>query len=193
MTPTTPLSLEIIDSFISVALDILYEKDAALLVSNVGERCIVFKFAKYFEQILTKRGYLSNGLSLDVEYNHHLNETKTMRQRPKGSAPDLIIHQRGNDGRNILVLEAKKASASKSKIQKDEGKIKDYRREYGYAFGVMLIFGKNRNSTNFKFIPTDPTDEEVLFDRWWKEIQEERRAWNAMKERWEYERWESDF
>jgi len=146
-----PLTKEILEKGINTALDRLYNIDEKLF-PKACERCIMFKFATYFEKWLACNGFLSSELTLDVEYNRHLVATKITKNRPQGSAPDLIIHERGNDNQNIFVLEAKKSSRKKSDLEKDTEKIRAYINEYGYKFGATLVLGENRETSKVKFI-----------------------------------------
>ena len=60
---------------------------------------------------------------------------------PEGSQgtvyPDVIIHQRGSEEHNLLVIEAKKSGNSGDG---DRQKVRAYMRHLGYEYGLFLRF-----------------------------------------------------
>jgi hypothetical protein len=99
-----------------------------------SERAIAHRLATYIEQAIGKGIIESEGLSVDCEYNRHLGGSKVhmipeelvkivenaKRDAKSVSdddsfyvfsiAPDIIVHRRGDDERNVLVVELKKDS-----------------------------------------------------------------------------------
>ncbi len=51
--------------------------------------------------------------------------------------PDIIVHSRGNDSANLLVVEVKK-STNREPRTCDQAKIKGMKREFGYKWGVLI-------------------------------------------------------
>lgn len=49
----------------------------------------------------------------------------------------MIVHQRGNDDYNVLVIEMKKSTNNQPR-DCDLAKIRAYRRELGYLYGVFV-------------------------------------------------------
>src|SRR5438445_1382208 len=135
-----------------------------------SERAIAHRLAFYLESALRDAGLVTDAgpLVVDCEYNRHGGALKALgvEQKLKGIvekarnkkwgepdedgfyvfsvAPDILVHQRGNDRRNRLVIEIKKATnpetpdydALKLTLftrlnQRDEG--------YGYRFGAWVI------------------------------------------------------
>lgn len=62
------------------------------------------------------------------------------------SMPDLIIHVPGTN-KNLVVIEVKYAGLPPSKIMKDLNKIKRMINDIKYQYGILLLFGKLREST----------------------------------------------
>jgi hypothetical protein len=58
--------------------------------------------------------------------------------------PDIIVHRRGNNDHNLLVVEIKKAETG-TDIAYDLHKLRAFRRELKYAWAVHLIIGRSRN------------------------------------------------
>lgn len=109
----------------------LYENDGYLLEKGVNERCIVSQISTYIKSQLDAWGI--NDLNVDVEYNRHLAALK-LNSENKRYIPDLVIHQRGTDDRNICCCEAKKNARENSDIDK----IKDQMNMLHYRYGVVI-------------------------------------------------------
>lgn len=102
MENNTKLALEF---YVQKALNKLYKNDKYLIKmytdkdNHVSERSIVFRFAVYLEKYRLK--YFPQ-YDLDVEYNRNINLIKMLNSKP--AMPDLIIHKRGTNENNLLVL-----------------------------------------------------------------------------------------
>ena len=147
---------EVLNSCIESALDLLYQNDQYLVWhpveggnkkrSHVSERACVFRFGVYFDSLF--REMIPCHYHIDVEYNRNLENVKTLPQRGTSEAedariPDLIVHQRGNNDNNLLIIEFK--TWWNPHQQNDQEKIKllmDEAGEYKYRFGVTVLFGK---------------------------------------------------
>jgi len=96
------------------ALDMLYERDKYLISNNkngnrnnhVSERAIVFRFGIYLEEVLKCDSEFAK-YNLDSEYNRNIDAKKQLPERENGVYPDLILHKRGSNDDNILVIEIK--------------------------------------------------------------------------------------
>ena len=132
-----------IKRLIEKALDKLYKEDYNSLIclnheKHVGERACVFRFGIYFSQIL-KREKQFKGYNLDCEYNRNYDDPKR-RNNGDLMIPDIILHKRGNNDNNIVVIEFK-GWWSDVKSQKDDiYKLKElvdpygkYKYQYGYS------------------------------------------------------------
>ena len=140
------------------AFDLLYKNDHYLILHEpsdsdhemdkyhyVGERAVVFRFAYYLQKIL-ENNHLFRGLSVDCEYNRNLNDVKRTPKFPKGTYPDLILHKRGEESNNLLIMEFK-AYWNKD-ISHDINKIKEFidvNGDYGYVYGISVILGRKKD------------------------------------------------
>lgn len=140
------------------AFDLLYKNDHYLILHEpsdsdhemdkyhyVGERAVVFRFAYYLQKIL-ENNHLFQGLSVDCEYNRNLNDVKRTPKFPKGTYPDLILHKRGEESNNLLIMEFK-AYWNKD-ISHDINKIKEFidvNGDYGYVYGISVILGRKKD------------------------------------------------
>lgn len=122
---------------VRTALAALFSLDGQLLEYAAGERAVVSKLACYLAPLF--RGY-----DVDVEYNRHGLDPKALPLAPdcRGGGrrrvfPDIIIHRRGNDGANLLVMEIKKETNREPRTC-DRAKIEAMKREFGYKWGVLI-------------------------------------------------------
>jgi hypothetical protein len=92
-----------------------------------------------------------NDLSVDAEYNKRGKDPKTIQNKkienqitpskPKGAWPDIILHERGNDNRNKLVIEFKKKKNRSSRLN-DINKLEaftDQKGNYKYVLGALVV------------------------------------------------------
>lgn len=128
---------------LEAALDRLVRQDAYLLTNNLGERCIAARLAMYIQA-----EFPEPDVDVDVEYNRDSDAPKrlglrnecTMSRDKHGEslvAPDVIVHRRGPEGPNILVLEIKK-TANPVARDCDLARIHAFRKQYEYQFAGLI-------------------------------------------------------
>jgi hypothetical protein len=122
---------------LKAALASLFARDGHLLEYAAGERAVAAKLAAYLTPLF--RGY-----DVDVEYNRHGLDPKALNLpadcRGGGRRrvfPDIIIHRRGHDRANLLVVEIKKETNREPRTC-DRLKIEAMKREFGYKWGVLI-------------------------------------------------------
>jgi len=108
------ITKEEIENKIQTSIGILFKKDAFLLLHAAHERSVTHKLAEYLQKEFPD-------YHVDCEYNKHSKEVKKLlrkcsekelEKRTCGKSsdriyPDIVVHIRGNDGKNLLVIEAK--------------------------------------------------------------------------------------
>lgn len=130
-------------TMINEALNELYECDSYLITNRVNERSIVFRFGYYFQRLINNSPF--SNYNMDCEYNkNHSNPKRTINFR-NGTYPDIILHRRGRNGNNLLLIEFKTwwQRNNASDIQK----IKDFtdqNGDYKYAMGLSIILNRER-------------------------------------------------
>ena len=152
---------EIIDKLkilINASLDELYANDYHLIVNrpltdlgkdeehHVGERAIVFRFAHYLQNLIEKDGTF-NEFNLDCEYNRNGVSTKKLPSFPNGTFPDVILHKRGNNDNNILIIEVK-TYWNKDQFN-DCRKIMEFTQlsgQFGFLYGEAILLEKSRDN-----------------------------------------------
>lgn len=114
------------------------QNDRLLLEYNVRETAIAARLVVYLSALFPSH-------HVDADYSRHGLDMKTIDIPPEckdGTGqvrPDVIVHRRGVDGSNLLVVEIKK-SASGADAACDIARIRAFRRAFGYTFGVFLDF-----------------------------------------------------
>ena len=136
---------------IEEAFEEMYNKDSELITkSRVCERCLMFRFALH---LYSK---LPDDFDLDCEYNKHGVDPKESMHNGTRTliSPDIIIHKRGNDNHNYVMIELKKNKAKG--ITHDYEKLVhctepkryvDDKYRYSYLFGVSIIIKDNVKET----------------------------------------------
>lgn len=123
------------------ALQRLSSADAHLLENNLSERCIAARLAMYLQDAFPDH-------KVDVEYNRKGCVPKRLGVPEEcanyfdqaGNAlvvPDVIVHERGERGPNVLVLELKKTS-NPDGFGCDRTRILAFRDELHYEFGALI-------------------------------------------------------
>lgn len=119
------------------ALRLLFANDAFLLEANVAERAIAAKLAGYLEQYFPAH-------QVDVEYNRHGLDSKMIElpENCRGGGrkliyPDIIVHQRGNDDENLLVIQVKKETNREPRAC-DHSIIVAMKEVFRYRQGLLL-------------------------------------------------------
>lgn len=127
------------------------DKDAYLLDARVNERAITHKFAEHLQYVI------GSSWNVDCEYNRDGLDQKKLITELKNIVgedrkvdedktctvyPDIIVHKRGSEGPNLLVIEAKK-DATDSERGKDKEKLLKIQQHYSYSFGVFVNFITN--------------------------------------------------
>ena len=93
----------LLEDIMKKSLDKLYANDKYLIIRRVSERDIVHRFAHYFENYMQDTDIES--YNVDCEYNRNGYEIKQVNG--KYVYPDFIVHKRGNNENNLLIIEFK--------------------------------------------------------------------------------------
>ena len=138
------ICLDPIRQYVQRAVDEVYKNDKSLIVRDVNERSIVFRFGLYLYEILKFTEF--KDFDIDVEYNRNGNDIKRIPSRPNGSFPDLIIHKRGVNTDNLLVVEFKTEWSNQTQ-QDDVKKIRDFMNKegkYKFRYGATILIGRDK-------------------------------------------------
>lgn len=159
--------------YISNSLCILYREDMHLIMNepycdcvmdqfhHVGERSIVFRFAHYLQNMIEQDSCFADYV-LDCEYNRNGINAKTLPSFTNGVYPDIIIHKRGSNDYNLLVIEVK--TYWNSNTEHDERKLQEFvdrKGEYCFQHALSLVIGKTYNEVHQKWIDGDTDYDEA--------------------------------
>ena len=173
MMKTADITQKDLENCIEAALDLLYKMDQYLichrichkgnskldeLIGHVSERGIVFRFGIYFDSLFNHS--ISAFYNIDTEYNrdrdaikaYTSSEEPTRKQsmRRQYRYPDLIVHQRGNDNHNLLVIEFKPWWSPNQEA--DKTKVQHLKDSCQYTFGATILITKERKDCKIEFI-----------------------------------------
>ncbi len=124
-------------------------KDSKLFELAVKEETISHRLAFYLENLIID---LSNGefdgSVVDCEYNRHGDEEKRLFEiidkYPKKKTdiirPDIVLHNRGNNQKNLIIFEVKKNNGRYKEYAKDKLKAYVDSSSYNYKLGVYVEF-----------------------------------------------------
>lgn len=135
------------------ALNVFLKDDIYLLQKNLSERTICAKLAFYLQEEFKE-------FHVDCEYNRHINTVKRLNavkdyvreKREAGiltdeeenfgicTSPDIIVHHRGINENNLLIIEAKKKGNPLEDKKYDFLKIEGYIKELEYKYGLFIEF-----------------------------------------------------
>ena len=149
------------------AIKMLLAHDDGLLRRDVNERTLTHRLALYMEPLfLNVEGESWN---VDCEYNRNHYEAKLLRidgragprrttdEDDSGTTvyPDIIVHERDSNERNLLVVEVKKTT-SRVRQDFDIAKLMAFRRApFRYATAAFLLLNTERGGTLGRFASRD--------------------------------------
>jgi hypothetical protein len=128
------------------ALDAFAERDKHLLAADASERSMSHQIAVHLAKEIP-------GYDVDCEYNRDGFDVKRLHlgHRPASDDddeavtvfPDIIVHRRGTNDDNLLVVEMNKAAA-RGGFDYDYGKLQAFRAELKYTWAVHLVLGQDQ-------------------------------------------------
>ncbi len=162
---------EEIENIVNCCLKKLRRLDKYLLDKKVNERTITHKLAEYLQQHFPE-------FNVDCEYNRYLHYRKRIRNERDRDRdrdisnfssdklakliwenrdadtlyPDIIVHQRGIQKNNLLVIEVKKSS-NPDDGEFDKKKIRELMQQpFNYKFGLFLRINLDDENDNLEWI-----------------------------------------
>jgi hypothetical protein len=157
-----------VEEILTASLAELLSRDALLLENDVSERAITHKLAEYLQRRIPD-------LNVDCEYNRNvvkgfyepkaifvLKDTTQARLTRDFAIdellelsvyPDIIVHRRGTNNENLLVVEVKK-KGSRIDHGHDHSKLAAFtenseQNSYHYKFGAFVLLETGRGRVSF--------------------------------------------
>lgn len=156
--PVNNISEDEIKRIVNKCILELLHSDCILLENDVSERAITHKLAEYIQQRIPN-------LNVDCEYNRNVTfgyqepkkitllRKKTFKQKQSSSTldnclevstyPDIIVHRRGTNNDNLLVIEVKKQNSNVDSSH-DRAKLKAFTQNanansYNFKHGLFVL------------------------------------------------------
>ncbi len=144
MTLTENQTTEVKEAIAS-ALEQVYNIDFSLIQKRAHERSIAFRFGLYFSDTIAQTSFGNDDeLTIDFDYNRNGEGIKDMNgfSLSHGVYPDIILHRRGLNDKNIVALEFKGYWTAEGR---DDEKLKGFthptENDYQYGLGVFILIG----------------------------------------------------
>lgn len=154
----TPDQITELKTMINTALQQLYNTDLSLIERHAHERSIAFRFGLYFAALLPTSDFAGDGITVDFDYNRNGDNVKNMEgfSSSHGVYPDLILHRRGFNDVNILVIEFKGGWNNQP-----DGRLADFRKlcefthpernVYQYGLGAFVDLNTTYANTQITY------------------------------------------
>jgi hypothetical protein len=136
------------NEIVGTAIDQLIAEQPELLDLDVSERALCHQLAKYIAVLVPNDLHLQT----DCEYNRHGANPKRLDLPPRDALdrelrattvfPDIIVHRRGTDDHNEIVLEIKKPGGD---VDYDTLKLRKFRKVLSYRNPAHVILGRTAN------------------------------------------------
>lgn len=127
---------------ITSALETVYNQDFSLIERRAHERSIAFRFGLYFSESIAVTSFGNDAeLTIDFDYNRNGEGVKDMEgfSLSHGVYPDIILHRRGFNNKNVVALEFKGYWTANGR---DEEKLIGFthptQNDYQYGLGVFI-------------------------------------------------------
>lgn len=146
------MSLIAVKEAVGQARTMFLARDAQLLEVGAGERSIAGRLLVYLSSLFDE-------YDVDIEYNRHGVDSKMLAgftsdpvETDARIYPDLIVHRRGTDGSNILVVEIKTDAATVSQLDSDRRKLRLIRSQFQYEHSLLLRVPRVRQSSHQEWL-----------------------------------------
>ena len=134
------------------SVDKCYKNDKELIKRSMEQACVARIFFYMQEMIYNDSKYKEyRNYNLDCEYNKNREEIKSTPRCPNGTKPDMVLHERTENYRNMLVVEFKAAKGrtvyyKDTKLSIDYVKLEDFTNStiYNYRLGVYVKLNKRK-------------------------------------------------
>lgn len=139
------MSVDRVKKAVKDALWLIRANDAFLFEADAHERTIAARFALYLLPYFPEH-------QIDPEYNRHGLNPKVVdlpancggRRRV---IPDIVVHQRGRDDENLLIIQIKKETNPEPR-ECDRAVIAAMKDQLGYSYGVLIDFPAGNGAKN---------------------------------------------
>lgn len=138
-----------VEQLLKAALDAFHVAELHLLRTDASERSMTHRLALHLTPLFP-------AFDVDCEYNRdgfdvkrlalHEREAKDDDTEAVTVFPDIVVHRRGDNEANLLVIEVKKARSAVN-AEYDMLKLQAFKRDLKYRHTVHLTLGLDGNGT----------------------------------------------
>ncbi len=134
---------------IAHAIGEVFQHDSELFVDRANERAICHRLAVWIERLLVLNPRMQECV-VDVDYSRMGGPARAKRvhlrgfdKAPSRVLPDIILHRRGGNDLNLLVIEVKLTWDRRGSAgdERDRCKLRALREQLDYQHGLFLKFG----------------------------------------------------
>ncbi|MBR5017533.1 MAG: hypothetical protein IKX50_07365 [Spirochaetia bacterium] len=147
---------ELLIELLKESVEECYEKDN-LLIERSMEQASVARIFYYMQNLINNDARFAclKDYNLDCEYNKNGQNIKATPHCENGTRPDMILHERGTNNHNLLIVEFKSDNGAResSGTSNDLIKLKDFTSQdiYNYQLGVFIkLLTEKPNYSFFK-------------------------------------------
>ncbi|HEY4505751.1 MAG TPA: hypothetical protein VJG67_03605 [Candidatus Paceibacterota bacterium] len=101
---------------------------------DIHEQALAHRLAYHLE-----KSDLFTGYHIDCEYNRHGDDPK-IDEHGDNFRPDILIHVRGTDDDNLIMIETKKFNDSPQEIETAQRNLASRKDYYRYKHAFLIIF-----------------------------------------------------
>ncbi len=112
------------------------------VVHSMHEVALCHRLAVHLENSDKFTGY-----SIDCEYNRDEQATKRNLER-EIFRPDIIVHIRGSNENNLIMIEAKKDTCRSEEQAAEKKRLRRNANKYGYKYAFMVVFPQDNATSN---------------------------------------------
>ncbi|SLM31087.1 hypothetical protein MTBBW1_2680003 [Desulfamplus magnetovallimortis] len=140
-------TVEELKVLVDKALVHLYRRDVDLIRRGVQEETLSHRLALYLEVLLCEHLHIElfdqTVYDVDTEYNKNGEDPKRLVPGGGGKRPDIIVHKRGRNDNNLLIIEVKKninfqiGTSDDNKLRGATNPNHDFRYRLGLYLNLM--------------------------------------------------------
>ncbi len=129
-----------------------YNKDKHLIEKSM-EQASVARIFYYMQNLINNDECFACLIeyNLDCEYNKNGQHIKATPHCKNGTRPDMILHKRGTNNHNLLIVEFKSAKGLKRKVHNDLIKLEDFTSPYIYNYHLGVFVKLFREKPEYVF------------------------------------------
>jgi len=147
-----PIPDELLIELLKEAVEECYKEDN-LLIEHHMEQASVARIFYYCQNLINndERFVCLRKYNLDCEFNKNCWNSKATPHCENGTRPDMILHKRGTNNHNLLIVEFKSEKGLIRTVCNDLIKLKDFTSPdiYNYQLGVFVKLLKEKADYTF--------------------------------------------